>query len=366
MNIQNIKFDFDDILIEPTITSNINSRKEINIFDDNNLLPLFTAPMDTVISHKNYTFFSKNKINYILPRQKEYYYQEFYSSEIGRWFALSLEDFNDIFITNHKEIYNQDKFVHIKKHYILIDIANGHMQKIIDSIILSKNIWKDKLVLMVGNVANPITFKVLSQAGADYIRIGIGNGNGCLTTEQCGVGYPMGSLIYECHQEKINNNLSSFIVADGGMKKYSDVIKSIALGADYVMIGSIFNKALESAGETYSENKRKGEWLEPGELVDQYSEEIFNMFKSGAKYFKKFRGMSSKEVQKKLGNKILKTSEGISKIQPVEYTLEGWTENFSHYLSYAMSYTGCKNLKEFKGNVDINIISQNSFNRFNK
>jgi len=90
------------------------------------------------------------------------------------------------------------------------------------------------------------------------------------------------------------------------------------------------------------------------------------MFKNGTKFFKKFRGMSTKEVQKKLGNKILKTSEGITKMNPVEYTLEGWVENFTHYLSTAMSYTDKKDLDDFIGNVKYNIITQNSFKRFNK
>ena len=54
-----VKFDFNDILIEATVTSDISSRKDINPFY-NGFLPLITAPMDTVISGKNCDNFFDN------------------------------------------------------------------------------------------------------------------------------------------------------------------------------------------------------------------------------------------------------------------------------------------------------------------
>ena len=81
---------------------------------------------------------------------------------------------------------------------------------------------------------------------------------------------------------------------------------------------------------------------------------------------KKFRGMSTKEVQKKWGKEKLTTSEGVVRMRTVKYTLEGWTENFIDYLKSAMSYTNSRELKDFIGNVKWTVISQNSFNRFNK
>ncbi len=58
-----------------------------------------------------------------------------------------------------------------------------------------------------------------------------------------------------------------------------------------------------------------------------------------------------------MGHENLKTSEGIVKINNVEYTLEQWKENFIHYLKTAMSYTGKRTLSEFIGKVDFAVIT---------
>jgi IMP dehydrogenase/GMP reductase len=348
-------FDFDDVLIEPEIHTGIRSRKEVDPFDEKKMLPLFTAPMDTVIGEGNYELFNRNGIYSIIPRENKEY-----SKDYKKWKAYGLDDFEEVFIKNRVEVNLCESL------FVLIDIANGHMSIVKDLLEKSKEIYGRQITIMVGNCANPMTYLSLAQSGADYVRMGIGNGAGCLTTQQTGIGYPMASLIHESSKIQQERNLSTRIVADGGFKKYSDIIKALALGADYVMLGSIFNKALESIGETYEANKKYDSWTEPGDKVDQFSKDVVLQFEAGKKFYKKFRGMSTKDVQKSLGKTDLKTSEGISKMQPVEYTLSGWTENFTDYLRSAMSYTDCRTLGEFIGKVRFNLITKNSFERFHK
>ena len=328
------KFDFNDILIRPAITSKVDSRKKINPFH-NGFFPLITAPMDSVIDTNNEKLFDDLKIITCSPRGEE---------NTTGFSSYSLSEFDEL--SNNNQLN--------KNGFYLIDIANGHMDKLLSTVKKTKENYPN-LTLMVGNVANPKTYEKLSLAGADFVRIGIGNGGGCSTTVHTGVGYPMASLIKECYDIAKTYDDAAYIVADGGMQNYSDVIKALALGADFVMVGSLFNKAIDSCGENYLFKKI---W------VPQVVAEWF--YKHKLPVYKKFRGMSTKEVQKKWGKKELTTSEGVVRFRKVEYNLKQWVNNFEDYLRSAMSYSNTKTLAQFIGKADTIKISDNAYNRFNK
>ncbi|MFW6219809.1 MAG: IMP dehydrogenase [bacterium] len=339
-------FDLNDITIIPEITTTINSRSEINPYTSSHTLPIIAAPMDTVVGLKNYHLFVKEGINVCIPRT---FLPEIIKNKIkingDAFVSIGLDDIH---------IINTDFFKNISNN-ILIDIANGHMKKLINAIKLLKNL-NPKINLMVGNVANPKTYKILSEVGADLVRISIGSGQACLTSVQTAINYPIGSLIYDCVQIKNEiNGKPAKIIADGGMKNYSDIIKALALGADYVMVGSLLNKTIESIGKNY---------LHGVPINQNIAEFLYKKLMAPIK--KKFRGMSTKEVQRDWGNGILKTSEGVTRIRRVEYTLAGWTENFLDYLKSAMSYTNSKTLDEFIGNVIVKLITQSALNRIKK
>lgn len=341
------KFDFNDISLVPETLSSISSRSEVNYLHSDMTLPLFTAPMDTVLDRQNYIHFKKAGLNICLPRGESVWDTDCFES-------YSLEDF-EVFMKAY-EIKYYDKN---KKIRILIDIANGHMLKLYKLVNRFYELkYSDSHVLMIGNIANPNTYEVYAKLGVDFVRVGIGGGSACLTSANTGVHYPMASLIHECFTIKKQNNYKTKIVADGGFRNFDEIIKALALGADYVMIGGILNKMLESCSDV---KLFKFFELSPkiASLVwDEYSFLRKHMYKS-------FRGMSTKEVQKSWNKKKLTTSEGIVKYNKVEYKLQKWVDNFIDYLKSAMSYTGSRSLDDFKESNYI-YITENALQRFKK
>ena len=49
-----LKYSYNDIMVKPAILSTIEHRAECNPFDENGMLPLFTAPMDSVVNKNNF------------------------------------------------------------------------------------------------------------------------------------------------------------------------------------------------------------------------------------------------------------------------------------------------------------------------
>jgi IMP dehydrogenase/GMP reductase len=336
-----MKFDFDDISIIPEIITSINSRSEVDPYE-NGFLPIMTSPMDTVVSEENYLTYIDNDIRVCLPREKEDRYTLNYDEAVFQ--SVSLEQITKFTNFNHHPIGK----------YICIDMANGHIPKLYN-VVKELREKKPELKLIVGNIANPETYKMFARLGVWGIRAGIGGGSVCTTSANIGIHFPYASLIQECYEIKKKYGFKSKIIADGGTRKFSDIIKAVALGADIVMIGSLLNKSLQSCSDPYLwkifkiKNQRLAKWL----------------FNNKFKLYKKYRGMSTKEVQKKWGNTKLKTAEGISRWYRVEYDLYKWSENLTDYLKSSMSYVNAKTLEEFRG-CRIEMITQNAFRRFNK
>jgi GMP reductase len=218
---------------------------------------------------------------------------------------------------------------------VLIDMANGHMADLIESCAIAKYLWGNNLILMVGNIANPETVDILSEIGVDYVRVNIGTGSVCTTTTHTGVHYPMASLIMESAEiaKKSKGNIK--IIADGGINSTADVNIALACGADFVMMGKLFNQCIESCATTYWRN------IPLKVLWSLY------LYEWGFNLYKKHRGMSTEEVQKKWGKDKIRLSEGTYKKNKVLFDLENLLYQLNHRLKTAMSYTGCFNLEEY-------------------
>ena len=407
-------YSYNDLTIVPNVISEVNSRSECNPFIKDNFLPIFTAPMASVVNENNLDSFINNGIIPIIPRNIDINIRIKLMNE-QNWVALSLKEFEDLFINNYK-----DRIEDFRTHYyICVDIANGHMKSLYEKCLIAKTYAIDnnyKLTIMTGNIANPETYEWIIKFNddnnikvIDYIRIGIGGGCGCITTSNVSAHYPQASLIDECYKIKKHwknyknytlENIVPYIIADGGIRNYDHVIKALALGADYVMIGSLFAQCIESAGEKLKYNRSLNsktlhvpldryvniELGSDGQWYGYYSYDFVNKalnlwindvhkyehdteskeFKNAVKrYWDKYRemydkkligdinvkffGMASADGQKSISGEKTKTAEGITKYLPVKYTLKGWVNNMISYLRSAMSYTDCKTLNEFIG-----------------
>ncbi len=135
--------------------------------------------------------------------------------------------------------------VKAKVDVLVIDTAHGHSTRVIEVI---KEIKRNfDIELVGGNVATFEGTESLIKAGVDAIKVGIGPSSICTTRVVAGVGVPQVSAIQECKRAARKYNVP--LIADGGIKYSGDITKALAVGADSVMIGSIFAGTEESPGE---------------------------------------------------------------------------------------------------------------------
>ena len=379
-------YSYKDVTILPSIISNIEHRSSCNPYYDNGLLPLFTAPMDTVVGEGNFSSFYNESIVPILPRTIDVN-KRLKNSTDGKWSAYSLSEFERLFCNGLNVIQSDSIFA-------LIDVANGHMSKILDVSRRAKNLYGDKITIMAGNIANPQTYIQYAEAGIDYCRCGIGGGNCCITATQLGIFCPMATLISDIYNIKkflLSQGKKKLpkIVADGGVRNYDDIIKALALGADYVMCGSIFSKMMESSAPKFLWKDSKARLRFPIERyknlkfdgnnwVGNYTDEFLAELESKGvkkddnaqivigKVKSMYYGMASERGQIALNGSKTKTSEGNMKLLDVTYTMHGWSTNFKDYLRSAMSYIGCTRINDIAECSEVIINSKNASESINK
>ena len=137
---------------------------------------------------------------------------------------------------------------------IVIDTAHGHSKYVIEKLKEAKAKFPD-VDIVVGNVATGEAAKMLVEAGADAIKVGIGPGSICTTRVVAGVGVPQLSAVYDVAKALEGSGVP--LIADGGLRYSGDVVKALAAGAYSVMIGSLVAGTEEAPGDTIIFNGRK-------------------------------------------------------------------------------------------------------------
>jgi IMP dehydrogenase len=211
---------------------------------------------------------------------------------------------------------------------VVIDTAHGHSMGVVNTVKEVKKKYPH-IEIVVGNIATGEAAKLLVEAGADAVKVGIGPGAICTTRVVAGVGVPQLTAIYEVAKAIEGSGVP--IIADGGIRYSGDVVKAIAAGADTVMIGSLFAGVEESPGETIILNGRK---------------------------FKSYRGMGSLEAMQEgskdryfqdMEDDVKKlVPEGIVAQVPYKGSLSEVFYQLIGGLRAGMGYCGAKDIEELK------------------
>lgn len=335
-------YSIDEVVLIASEVSQVDSRSECNPFYGKKL-PIWIAAMSCLVDWDNRDKFDELGFNVILPRTVPFA-KRLEAVKQGKWIAIGLEEGWDIL----KNLKPREDVT----YNISIDIANGHQYRCVELCRELKAKFSN-CSIMVGNIANPKTYLVYAGAGADYVRLGVGTGHVCTTSVQTGIHYPMASLISKCREyaedlkEKFRN--APKIVADGGFGYIDQTVKGLALGADYVMIGSIAASFPEACGEVRLSQTQP--------VPPTWHQE------------REYYGMSTEKAQKLMHpdpNYVVKHSEGTVRWIPIRSSTQKWIDDFTHALKSSMSYCDAFNLEQYIGRVEWGVQSSVTFNAYIK
>ena len=315
---------YDDVLLVPQY-SDIESRQEVDISSElgENIymkLPVISSPMDTVtgeemasamydagglgVIHRYNTI--KEQCEMVRNVRKTLISR--YSPRVAAAVGVSGD-----YLQRAVNLF--DAGVNI----VCIDVAHGHhalMEKAIKSIRAEVG---DTLHIMAGNVATREGFEALAEWGANSVRCNVGGGSICSTRIQTGHGMPGLQTIFECAD--VESDVK--IIADGGIRSSGDVVKALAAGADFVMLGSMLAGTYET----------------PGKKVITLGGPM-----------KEYRGMASKEAQMDWRGKY-SSDEGVATMIPYKGTVNDVLRQIKNGIASGLSYSGVRTIKELQENA---------------
>ncbi len=210
--------------------------------------------------------------------------------------------------------------------YFCIDVAHAHA-KYVGKTLKKLREHLPNACIMAGNVATYAGADYLASCGADIIKVGIGGGSVCTTRIKTGFGVPMLTAIRE------SARVDRSIVADGGIRAPGDIVKAIAFGADFVMIGGML----------------AGTRPTPGPVVTR----------ADGRKVKEYRGMASKEAQDDFVGAMpeWKTAEGIAVEVPYREDEDGVVADIVGGLRSGLTYGGSDNIRELQRKLEYTVVS---------
>lgn len=216
---------------------------------------------------------------------------------------------------------------------VVVDTAHGHSHGVLNTIRKIREIGKEGLQIIAGNVATGEAAAALIEAGSDAVKVGIGPGSICTTRIVSGVGVPQLTAIMNA--VKVCKSHGIPVIADGGIKYSGDIAKAIAAGADCVMAGSILAGTNESPGENIL-----------------YQGRSYKMYRGMGSVGAMSKGSHERYFQSEQGDTRKYVPEGIEGRVPARGPVENVIYQLVGGLRSSMGYTGNNDIQKMKEDCD--------------
>lgn len=315
---------FDDVLLVPSY-NHYESRRLVNISmtDKTNKLtlklPVLTSNMDTITESGMANFIGERGGMGVLHRfmSIDRNVEEFKNCKHPTFASLGCSE---------KDLERAEALRSAGADYFCIDVAHGHAKYVGKTLKRLREMLPDAC-FMAGNVATYAGADYLANCGADIIKVGIGGGSVCSTRIKTGYGIPMLTSLEEC--VRVDRSL----VADGGIRTPGDVVKALAFGADFVMIGGLLS----------------GTRPTPGPVIEKDGKKV-----------KEYRGMASREAQEDFmgGMPEWKTAEGVSTYVKYREDEEAVIADLIGGLRSGLTYGGAATIRELQRKLEFVEITQ--------
>ena len=199
---------------------------------------------------------------------------------------------------------------------LCVDVAHGHHILMKEALATLRPVFGDAVHIMAGNIATLEGYNDLVDWGADSMRCNIGGGSICSTRIQTGHGVPGLHTIIECAR----SDRDAAIIADGGIRNSGDIVKALAAGADFVMLGSL----LSGTDET------------PGDIINTHEGKV-----------KSYRGMASKDAQVEWRGRTA-SLEGVATTVACKGPVDDVLEDLARGIRSGLSYSGARTISELQ------------------
>lgn len=225
---------------------------------------------------------------------------------------------------------------------LCIDSSDGYSEWQQDTLRWIKAKYGDSIPVGAGNVVDSEGFNYLVEAGADFIKVGIGGGSICITREQKGIGRGQATALMDvakARDEYYNShNIYIPICSDGGLVHDYHMVLALAMGADFLMMGRYFARFDESP----TKKLRIG-----GNYVKEYWGEGSNRAQNWQRY-----DMG--------GTENLKFEEGVDSYVPYAGKMKDNLELTLGKIRATMCSCGALNIEELQRSSKITLVSSTS------